>query len=112
MKDIDRHLDLSSKFTEMGQALILEGKEKKDYVITQSGNALIVLSALMYSEKDISLFSELCSMFSAKKIVENMVRDNDDYINYLKDKSNSETYDDYIKRINDLRKDNGHEPLS
>ena len=111
MKDTDRHLDLSAKFVEMGQSLMLEGKEKKDYTIAQSGTALVLLGGLMYDEKDMNLFSQMCSMFSAKKIVENMERNNDDYTNYLKEKSKDESYDDFIKRINELRRKNGHEPM-
>lgn len=111
MKNEDRHLDLSAKFVEMGQTLMLEGKNSKDLMISQAGGALVLLGGLMYDEKDIQLFSEMCSMFSAKKIIENMERNNDGYTNYLKDKSKSETYDDFIKRINDLRKKNGLEPL-
>ena len=111
MKNEDRHLDLSAKFVEMGQALMLEGKEKKDYTIAQSGTALVLIGGLMYDEKDMNLFSEMCSMFSAKKIVENMEQNNHDYTNYLKEKSKNESYDDFVKRINDLRKKNGHEPI-
>lgn len=111
MKNEDRHLDLSSKFIEMGQALMLEGKEKKDYTIAKSGTALVLLGGLMYDEKDMNLFSEICSMFSAKKIVENMEQNNHDYTNYLKEKSKNESYDDFIKRINELRRKNGHEPM-
>jgi hypothetical protein len=40
-----------------------------------------------------------------------MERNNDEYTNYLRDKSKNETYDDFIKRINELRRKNGHEPL-
>ena len=111
MKNKDRHLDLSSKFIEMGQTLMLEGKNSKDLMISQSGSALVLLGSLIFDEKDINLFSEICSMFSAKKIMENMERENNDYTNYLNDKSKSETYDDFIKRINDLRRKNGNEPI-
>jgi hypothetical protein len=111
MKNKDRHLDLSSKFIEMGQTLMLEGKTSKDLMISQAGGAMVLLGSLMFDEKDIQLFSEICSMFSAKKIIENMERENNDYTNYLNDKSKNETYDDFIKKINDLRKKNGHEPL-
>lgn len=111
MKNEDRRLDLSAKFIEMGQTLMLEGKNSKDLTISKSGGVLILLGSLIYDEDDINLFSQICSMFSAKKIVENMERNNDDYTNYLKDKSKNESYDDFIKRINNLRRKNGHEPL-
>lgn len=111
MKNNNRHLDLSAKFIEMGQALVKEGKEKNDFRIIQSGNVLIVLSTLLFDEKDMLLFAELCSMFSAKKILEQMEHTNHDYINYIKSKGESESFDDYIQRINKLREDNGHEPI-
>ncbi len=111
MKNEDRHLDLSAKFVEMGQTLMLEGKNSNDLMVSQAGGVLVMLGGLMYDEKDIHFFSQICSMFSAKKIVENMEKNNNYYTNYLKDKSKSESYDDFIKRINDLRRKNGHEPL-
>jgi len=111
MSKEDRHLDLSAKFVEMGQALIEEGHEKKDLMIAQAGTMVVMLGGLMYDEADMNLFSQMCSMFSAKKIVENMEKNNDDYTNYLKDKSKKESYGDFIKRINELRRKNGHEPL-
>ena len=111
MSKEDRRLDLSAKFVEMGQSLILEGKDKNDLMVAQAGTMIVMLGGLMYDEADMNLFSQLCSMFSAKKIVENMEKNNDDYTNYLKDKSKKEGYDDFIKRINEIRRKNGHEPL-
>ena len=72
MKNEDRHLDLSAKFVEMGQTLMLEGKNSNDLMVSQAGGVLVMLGGLMYDEKDIHFFSQICSMFSAKKIVENM----------------------------------------
>ena len=111
MSKEDRRLDLSAKFVEMGQSLILEGKNNNDLMIAQSGTMLVMLGGMMYDEADMNLFSQLCSMFSAKKIIENMEQNNHDYTNYLKDKSKNESYDDFLKRINELRRKNGHEPL-
>ena len=54
----------------MGHALSKEGIIKNDYVITSVGNFMILISGLIYDEKDINLFSELCAMFSAKKVME------------------------------------------
>lgn len=107
----DRRLDLSAKFVEMGQSLSMEGVEAKDLMITQAGTILIFLGGMMYSEKDMNLFSELCSMYSAKKMIENMEANNHDYTNYLKNKSQKETYEDFIKRINEMRKKNGYNPI-
>lgn len=101
LKMTDRHLELSGKFLEMGQALIKEGDEKKDYVIKQSGTFFTLIGGLMYDEKDVLLFSELCSMFSAKKVLENMEND----LDLVRDIGiqPKHDYEDIIKRINKLK---------
>lgn len=111
MGKTDRHLDLSAKFIEMGQSLITEGRKNKDFMVASPGTILVLLGSLMYDEKDLNFFSQVCSMFSAKKILENMEENNHDYTTYLKDKSIDESYDDFIKRINKLREDNGNQPI-
>ena len=70
MKIDERHDDLSQKIFKMGHALSKEGINKNDYVISSVGNFMILISGLIYDEKDINLFSELCAMFSAKKVME------------------------------------------
>lgn len=70
-----RKLELSNKFIEMGHALLREGTEAEDYSITQSGNMMIILATVILSEEDVLIFSELCAMFSAKKIVMGMQGD-------------------------------------
>lgn len=107
----DRHLELSGKFLEMGHALIKEGRKSKDYSITQTGTFMILIGGLIFDEDDVSLFSQICSMFSAKKILDNMENTKSDMTEFLKMKGKKETYEDFIKRINDLRRNNGHEPL-
>ena len=102
-KIFERRLELSSKFLEMGQALIKEGKDKKDYSITQSGSFIILMAGLILEENDIYEFSNLCSMFSAKKLLDGMEESNSDITNFLKNKADSESYDDFIRRINKLR---------
>jgi hypothetical protein len=99
----DRHLELSGKFIEMGQALVTEGRNDKDYVITSAGTFFTLIGGLMYDEKDVSLFAEICSMFSAKKVLENM--DND--MDLIKDIgiNTNQNYEDLIKRINKLREE-------
>lgn len=90
MKNTDRRLELSGKFIEMGQALIAEGNEKKDFAIIQSGTFLILASTIILSDEDSYMFGELCSMFNSKKIIDN-------------EKNNSNSYDEFLKRINDIR---------
>jgi hypothetical protein len=97
----DRHLELSGKFIEMGQALVAEGRNDKDYVITSAGTFFTLIGGLMYDEKDVSLFAEICSMFSAKKVLENMENDMD-FVKGIENQTNH-NYDDIIKRINKLR---------
>jgi hypothetical protein len=99
----DRHLELSGKFIEMGQALVAEGRNDKDYVITSAGTFFTLIGGLMYDEKDVSLFAEICSMFSAKKVLENMEND----IDMVKDigLNTKHNYEDLINRINKLREE-------
>jgi len=65
-----RHEDLSLKIFDMGQALIEEGDSDGDYVISKTGNFMLLISGLIFDEDDVTLFSELCGMFSAKKLIE------------------------------------------
>lgn len=95
-----RRLDLSAKFLEMGQALQLEGDEKKDIQITVLGTILIVLSSLLLSDKDLYQFSELVNMFLAKKTFDNLARDNHPILGVLQNISNAKSYDDIIDDLN------------
>ena len=110
-KEKDRKLELSGMFLEMGQSLIAEGNKKNDYTIAQCGSFFVMIAGIVLSEEDVFLFSEICSMFSSKKILEHMEKTNNPAFELLKNKSNNESYEDYIKRINKLRGDKGHEPL-
>ena len=107
----DRHLELSSKLIEMGQALMIEGRENKDLTIAQTGSFMVLIGGLLFDEKDVILFNQLCSMFSAKKILDDMEANNQDIANYMRDKGEKESYEDFIRRINKLRGDNGFGPL-
>jgi hypothetical protein len=100
----DRHLELSSKFIEMGKALMQEGREKKDYAISQSGTFMILMGGLMFDETDIQLFGQLCAMFSAKKVLDSMDAKNEVDL-FFKNKADNETFEDYIKRLNKLKGD-------
>jgi hypothetical protein len=104
--EIDRRLDLSSKFMKMGNSLIIEGRDNKDIAIAQIGTIMIFMSGLMVgNDDDIFKFSDLCSMFSSKKILDAMQEKNplsDLFNNRLDD----ETYDKFIKRIDKLRDKN------
>lgn len=106
--EIDRRLDLSGKFMEMGQSLISEGKENSDLGISQIGTILIFMSGLLIGgDDDIFKFSDLCSMFSSKKILDSMQEDNP-ITDLFNKRLDDETYDEFIKKIKKLRdKNNG-----
>ena len=70
MENKKRHHELSAKIFKMGDALMKEGVDKEDYIITNVGNFMVLISGIIHDEDDIYLFSELCSMFSAKKLYE------------------------------------------
>jgi hypothetical protein len=70
MENIERYDELSLKILKIGEALIMEGEEKEDFRILNIGNFIIFISSLIYDENDIKLFSELCSMLAAKKMME------------------------------------------
>jgi hypothetical protein len=99
----NRHIELSAKFMEMGKALIEEGHTDKDTIVVQTGNFMVLLGNILLDPKDVVLFGELCSMFSAKKILESMEES--------KGVKPQETYEEFIERINKIRKDNGLEPI-
>jgi hypothetical protein len=70
MLNEERRLELSTKLLQMGNSLIKEGQSADDYTITQSGTLMLLVSGLILSDEDMFLFSEICSMFSAKKILD------------------------------------------
>lgn len=109
---LDRHLELSGKLIELGQALINEGKEKADYNTTQVGNFLVLSGGLILDQEDVSLFAQLCSMFSAKKILDAMERNKVNISDHLIKRDENESHEDFINRINNLRKGNGLGPIN
>lgn len=109
--NVARQQEISAKLIEMGHALMTEGKEKKDYVITQTGTNLVMLGGLMLDEQNVSEFSTLTSMYSSKLLLDSIERENPDALKHLRGSEN-ESYEDFIKRINKLRGDNGLGPIS
>jgi hypothetical protein len=106
MKNTDRRLDLSSKFMQMGQALMEEGKETRDISISQIGTILIFLAGISFDDDDINKFSELVSMYSAKKVLENMEAEHNAFYMDVKEEADKETYEGLIEKIERLRKTN------
>jgi hypothetical protein len=72
MANEKRRSEISLKILEIGRSLMEEGGNLDDYTITQSGTMMILLSSVILSEEDTFLFSEVCSMFSAKKVLDNI----------------------------------------
>ena len=68
--NIIRHQDLSVKFFQMGQALIIEGQEKEDFTITNVGNFLVFIAGIILDEDDVDYMSNMFAMFSAKKLLD------------------------------------------
>ena len=105
----DRRLDISAKLIEMGQALMTEGKESRDFSIAQTGSFMVLIGGLLFDEKDIYMFGELCSMYSSRKVLENLEKVIPNLSSLIKEKGEDESYDDLIKKINKLRGDLGNE---
>jgi hypothetical protein len=105
MKDSNRQLDLSAKFIQMGQALMEEGKEANNSTITLVGTNLIFLGGIVLSDKDVRKFSELISMFSAKKLLDAMGEFDNMDIRRMKEVGEHETYDSIISRLKKLKDD-------
>ena len=103
MKNVKRHLDLSAKFIQMGQALMDEGRDSEDSTISLVGTNLIFLGGIILSENDVKKFSELVSMFSAKKLLDDMVSLDSDEYKRIGERGNSETYDELIARLKKLK---------
>ena len=104
MENADRRLDLSAKFMQMGQTLIIEGKENSDFGISQTGTILVFISGLLLGDDDdIFKFSDLCSMFSARKILDAIEDDNSPLKDLMKD-TETKNYDDFINKIEEIRK--------
>lgn len=100
-----RKLDLSAKFLEMGVSLQDEGDANSDLEITLLGTNLIFLSSLALSEEELHGFSELVSMYSAKRTLDNLTKDNHPIIDMLKTMSNMRTYEEIIDELEKKKED-------
>lgn len=96
-----RKLDLSAKFLKMGQSLQLEGDLNNDVDVSMLGTNLIFLGSLALSVDDLYKFSELVSMFTARKTIDDLLANNDEFIEIFKNQTKKNTYD---KIIDDLER--------
>lgn len=71
-KQKKRHLDISDKLLNMAKALSEEAAESDDVILARTSNLLMLVSGVMMEKKDIEKLSEICSMFSAKKILDEL----------------------------------------
>ena len=110
MKNVKRRLELSTMFLEMGQSLIDEGKKDKDLGISQIGTMFIFLAGIVYDDDDIFKFSELISMFSAKKLMESFNNQYDEVSEYVKKQSSSDSYDSIIDKLKEMTKEKSQTP--
>jgi hypothetical protein len=89
MKNAERRLQLTSKFVQMGNALVEEGRLKEDLIIAQLGSMVIFLG-------------DLVSMYSAKKLVESMEENKDPELMAIRIKADSDTYENILDGIDGL----------
>jgi hypothetical protein len=71
-KQKKRHLDISSKLLNMANALSKEADESDDVTLAQTSNLLMLVSGVMTEKEDIDKLSDICAMFSAKKILDEL----------------------------------------
>lgn len=93
-----RKLDLCAKFLAMGNALQQEGDINDCIEITLLGTNLIFLASLALDDNDLDKFSDLVAMFSAKKTLDNLLKDKP-IMDMLKGMANEVSLD---KMIDDL----------
>ena len=98
-----RRLELTTKLMRMGEALMQEGDETKDVTISQIGVIIIFMGGLLFDENDVNKFSDLVSMFSAKKLIENMESRDDEFNKFMDAQAKRNSYDDIINKIQELR---------
>jgi hypothetical protein len=102
MKNAERRLQLTSKFVQMGKALVEEGRQKDDPIIAQLGSMIIFLGGICFDDEDVMKFGDLVSMYSAKKLVESMEDDRDPVLMAIRRKAESDTYENILEGIDGL----------
>lgn len=76
-KNFERKGELSIMLLQMAESLVEEGKNTNDSDITHLGNTMLLLSGIIINSEHVKLFADLCSMFSAKQLVEDFLRNGD-----------------------------------
>lgn len=78
MKNKKRKNELSDMILKMGVALENEGHEKDDLAIMHLATFFTLISEIVLSDDDVYEFSNLCSMFGAKKILDDIKKNGTD----------------------------------
>lgn len=102
MKNSERRLELTSKFVQMGKALVDEGRSLDDPIIAQLGSMIIFLGGICFDDEDVMKFGDLVSMYSAKKLIESMEDNEDPVLMAIRKKAESDTYENILEGIDGL----------
>jgi hypothetical protein len=102
MKNAERRLQLTSKFVQMGKALVEEGKNSGDLIIAQLGTMIIFIGGICFDDEDVIRFGDLVSMYSAKKLIESMEENEDPILMDIRKKADEDTYENILEGVNDL----------
>jgi hypothetical protein len=102
MKNSERRLELTSKFVQMGKALVDEGRSLDDPIIAQLGSMIIFLGGICFDDDDVMKFGDLVSMYSAKKLIESMEDNEDPVLMAIRKKAESDTYENILEGIDGL----------
>ncbi len=105
MKNAERRLELTSKFVQMGKALVDEGRSLEDPIIAQLGSMIIFLGGICFEDEDVLKFGDLVSMYSAKKLMESMEENEDPVLMAIRTKAESDTYENILEGVDELIQD-------
>ena len=89
-----KRLELSLKLMKMGNALINEGLNEGDENVTTIGNIMTLCGGLVLDDKGCVEFNNLCMMFTAKTVLEDITKNGSKFPPNL-------DIDSLIKRMND-----------
>jgi len=71
-KNKERRKDVSEKLLKIAESLQVEGKENEDINLELGANMVMLIGGILENEEDLKTLSDLCAMFSAKRILDNM----------------------------------------
>lgn len=102
MKNTERRLQLTSKFVQMGKALVEEGRNSDDLIIAQLGTMIIFIGGICFDDEDVIKFGDLVSMYSAKKLIESMEENEDPILMAIRKKADEDTYENILEGVAEL----------